>query len=70
MLPEGFLERTKGVRKVIGWESHAAALGHAAVGGFHFALWVDLDSGERVVWGSDRDFSSLHRAAAECVLFG
>ncbi|KAH6837354.1 hypothetical protein C2S53_009614 [Perilla frutescens var. hirtella] len=34
VLPEGFLERTKGVGKVIGWAPQVAALSHAAVGGF------------------------------------
>ncbi|CAM8993803.1 unnamed protein product [Rhodiola kirilowii] len=34
VLPEGFLERTAGVGKVIGWAPQAAVLGHPAVGGF------------------------------------
>ncbi|XP_057792740.1 UDP-glycosyltransferase 71E1-like [Salvia miltiorrhiza] len=34
VLPEGFLERTKGVGRVIGWAPQAAVLAHAAVGGF------------------------------------
>lgn len=33
-LPDGFLERTKGVGRVIGWAAQAAVLAHAAVGGF------------------------------------
>ncbi|XP_047940778.1 anthocyanidin 3-O-glucosyltransferase 2-like [Salvia hispanica] len=33
-LPEGFLERTKGVGRVIGWAPQAAVLAHPAVGGF------------------------------------
>lgn len=34
VLPEGFLERTEGVGKVIGWAPQGAVLAHAAVGGF------------------------------------
>ncbi|KAJ9558552.1 hypothetical protein OSB04_013166 [Centaurea solstitialis] len=34
VLPEGFLERTLGVGKVIGWAPQAALLAHPAVGGF------------------------------------
>ncbi|MFS7926120.1 putative flavonol 3-O-glucosyltransferase [Helianthus anomalus] len=34
VLPEGFLERTRGIGKVIGWAPHVALLGHVAVGGF------------------------------------
>ncbi|KAI5669336.1 hypothetical protein M9H77_19189 [Catharanthus roseus] len=34
ILPKGFLERTSGVGKVIGWAPQAAILGHQAVGGF------------------------------------
>ncbi|CAI0542142.1 unnamed protein product [Linum tenue] len=34
ILPEGFLERTAGVGKIIGWAPQAAILAHPAVGGF------------------------------------
>ncbi|KAK1418865.1 hypothetical protein QVD17_28013 [Tagetes erecta] len=34
VLPEGFLERTRGIGKVIGWAPQVAALAHDAVGGF------------------------------------
>ncbi|XP_019160798.1 PREDICTED: anthocyanidin 3-O-glucosyltransferase 2-like [Ipomoea nil] len=34
VLPEGFLERTKAVGKVIGWAPQLAVLSHPAVGGF------------------------------------
>ncbi|KAM0069462.1 putative flavonol 3-O-glucosyltransferase [Helianthus debilis subsp. tardiflorus] len=34
VLPEGFLERTRGLGKVIGWAPQVAVLGHDAVGGF------------------------------------
>ncbi|KAJ0478561.1 putative flavonol 3-O-glucosyltransferase [Helianthus annuus] len=34
VLPEGFLERTRGLGKVIGWAPQMAVLGHDAVGGF------------------------------------
>ncbi|KAJ0775636.1 putative anthocyanidin 3-O-glucosyltransferase [Helianthus annuus] len=34
VLPEGFLERTNGVGKVIGWAPQVALLAHSAVGGF------------------------------------
>ncbi|XP_057792738.1 UDP-glycosyltransferase 71E1-like [Salvia miltiorrhiza] len=34
VLPEGFLERTKGVGRVIGWAAQAAVLAHPSVGGF------------------------------------
>ncbi|KAJ0717084.1 putative flavonol 3-O-glucosyltransferase [Helianthus annuus] len=34
VLPEGFLERTHGIGKVIGWAPQAEVLGHDAVGGF------------------------------------
>ncbi|KAI3697243.1 hypothetical protein L6452_30119 [Arctium lappa] len=34
VLPEGFLERTVGVGKVIGWAPQAALLAHRAIGGF------------------------------------
>ncbi|KAJ0499451.1 putative flavonol 3-O-glucosyltransferase [Helianthus annuus] len=34
VLPEGFLERTCGIGKVIGWAPQTAVLGHDAVGGF------------------------------------
>ncbi|KAK6157059.1 hypothetical protein DH2020_011307 [Rehmannia glutinosa] len=34
VLPEGFLERTQGVGRVIGWAPQVAVLSHAAVGGF------------------------------------
>ncbi|KAJ0478562.1 putative flavonol 3-O-glucosyltransferase [Helianthus annuus] len=34
VLPEGFLERTRGKGKVIGWSPQVAVLGHDAVGGF------------------------------------
>ncbi|KAL3646213.1 hypothetical protein CASFOL_011393 [Castilleja foliolosa] len=34
VLPEGFLERTKGVGRVIGWAAQVAVLAHPAVGGF------------------------------------
>ncbi|MFS7924704.1 putative anthocyanidin 3-O-glucosyltransferase [Helianthus anomalus] len=34
VLPEGFLERTDGVGKVIGWAPQVALLAHSAVGGF------------------------------------
>ncbi|KAJ0937928.1 putative flavonol 3-O-glucosyltransferase [Helianthus annuus] len=34
VLPEGFLERTVGIGKVIGWAPQVAVLGHRAVGGF------------------------------------
>lgn len=33
-LPEGFLERTSGIGKVIGWAPQVAVLKHPAVGGF------------------------------------
>ncbi|CAN1145287.1 UDP-glycosyltransferase 71A15 [Linum perenne] len=34
VLPEGFLDRTEGVGKVIGWAPQTAVLGHKAIGGF------------------------------------
>ncbi|KAK4342405.1 hypothetical protein RND71_038221 [Anisodus tanguticus] len=34
VLPEGFIERTNGVGKVIGWAPQVAILSHPAVGGF------------------------------------
>ncbi|KAI7747250.1 hypothetical protein M8C21_018565 [Ambrosia artemisiifolia] len=34
VLPEGFMERTRGIGKVIGWAPQVAVLGHHAVGGF------------------------------------
>ncbi|KAK3017761.1 hypothetical protein RJ639_005077 [Escallonia herrerae] len=34
VLPEGFLERTEGIGKVVGWAPQAAVLSHSAVGGF------------------------------------
>ncbi|KAL7128720.1 hypothetical protein ABFS83_13G012800 [Erythranthe nasuta] len=34
VLPEGFLERTKGIGRVIGWAPQVAVLSHPAVGGF------------------------------------
>ncbi|XP_031096484.1 anthocyanidin 3-O-glucosyltransferase 2-like [Ipomoea triloba] len=34
ILPEGFLERTKSIGKVIGWAPQTAVLAHPAVGGF------------------------------------
>ncbi|KAL7128721.1 hypothetical protein ABFS83_13G012900 [Erythranthe nasuta] len=34
VLPEGFLERTKGIGKVTGWAAQVAVLSHPAVGGF------------------------------------
>ncbi|XP_057792741.1 putative UDP-glucose flavonoid 3-O-glucosyltransferase 3 [Salvia miltiorrhiza] len=34
VLPEGFLERTRAVGRVIGWAAQVAVLAHAAVGGF------------------------------------
>ncbi|BFG25774.1 hypothetical protein CerSpe_120480 [Prunus speciosa] len=34
VLPEGFLERTAGIGKVIGWAPQVAILAHPAVGGF------------------------------------
>ncbi|KAF2293820.1 hypothetical protein GH714_005018 [Hevea brasiliensis] len=34
VLPEGFLDRTTGIGKVIGWAPQVAVLGHPAVGGF------------------------------------
>ncbi|KAH6837353.1 hypothetical protein C2S53_009613 [Perilla frutescens var. hirtella] len=34
LLPEGFLQRTEEIGKVIGWAPQAAVLSHAAVGGF------------------------------------
>ncbi|KAI3504127.1 hypothetical protein L1887_32672 [Cichorium endivia] len=34
VLPEGFLDRTAGIGKVIGWAPQAAVLAHDAVGGF------------------------------------
>nr|UMK68136.1 UGT1 [Aesculus chinensis] len=34
VLPEGFLDRTVGIGKVIGWAPQVAVLGHPAVGGF------------------------------------
>ncbi|KAK2978017.1 hypothetical protein RJ640_028699 [Escallonia rubra] len=34
ILPEGFLERTAGIGKVIGWAPQVAVLSHQAVGGF------------------------------------
>ncbi|XP_030442359.2 anthocyanidin 3-O-glucosyltransferase 2-like [Syzygium oleosum] len=33
-LPEGFLDRTAGIGKVIGWAPQAAVLAHPAIGGF------------------------------------
>ncbi|KAI3804292.1 hypothetical protein L1987_25723 [Smallanthus sonchifolius] len=35
LLPDGFLERTKGIGKVIGWAPQVSLLAHEAVGGFH-----------------------------------
>lgn len=34
VLPEGFLQRTASIGKVIGWAPQAAVLAHCAVGGF------------------------------------
>ncbi|KAK3227298.1 hypothetical protein Dsin_007160 [Dipteronia sinensis] len=34
VLPEGFLDRTVGIGKVIGWAPQVAVLGHPAIGGF------------------------------------
>ncbi|KAL5808352.1 hypothetical protein ACOSQ3_029043 [Xanthoceras sorbifolium] len=34
VLPEGFLDRTVGIGKVIGWAPQVAVLGHEAIGGF------------------------------------
>ncbi|KAK9068164.1 hypothetical protein SSX86_012275 [Deinandra increscens subsp. villosa] len=34
VLPEGFMERTCGIGKVIGWVSQVRVLGHNAIGGF------------------------------------
>ncbi|XP_028791156.1 anthocyanidin 3-O-glucosyltransferase 2-like [Neltuma alba] len=34
VLPEGFIDRTDGIGKVIGWAPQAQVLGHNAVGGF------------------------------------
>ncbi|XVF71101.1 hypothetical protein PTKIN_Ptkin12aG0008100 [Pterospermum kingtungense] len=34
VLPEGFLDRTTGIGKIIGWAPQVAILGHPAIGGF------------------------------------
>ncbi|XP_056172625.1 anthocyanidin 3-O-glucosyltransferase 2-like [Syzygium oleosum] len=34
VLPEGFLDQTSGIGKVIGWATQAAVLAHPAIGGF------------------------------------
>ncbi|KAJ4705642.1 Glycosyltransferase [Melia azedarach] len=34
ILPEGFLDRTSGIGKVIGWAPQVAVLGHRSIGGF------------------------------------
>ncbi|MBA0576358.1 hypothetical protein Golob_024163 [Gossypium lobatum] len=34
VLPEGFLDRTRGIGKIIGWAPQVAILGHPATGGF------------------------------------
>ena len=34
VLPEGFLDRTMNIRKVIGWAPQVAVLTHSAIGGF------------------------------------
>ncbi|PPD88933.1 hypothetical protein GOBAR_DD14145 [Gossypium barbadense] len=34
ILPEGFLDRTHGIGKIIGWAPQVAILGHPAIGGF------------------------------------
>ncbi|KAL0008657.1 hypothetical protein SO802_010159 [Lithocarpus litseifolius] len=34
ILPQGFIERTQGIGKVIGWAPQVAILGHSAIGGF------------------------------------
>ena len=34
VLPEGFLDRTAGIGKVIGWAPQMAILSHPAIGGF------------------------------------
>ncbi|XWS75744.1 hypothetical protein CRYUN_Cryun01aG0118300 [Craigia yunnanensis] len=34
VLPEGFLDRTAGIGKIIGWAPQVAILGHPAIGGF------------------------------------
>ncbi|XWS30947.1 hypothetical protein CRYUN_Cryun23aG0034800 [Craigia yunnanensis] len=34
VLPEGFLDRTAGIGKIIGWAPQVAILGHQAIGGF------------------------------------
>ncbi|KAJ0483400.1 putative flavonol 3-O-glucosyltransferase [Helianthus annuus] len=43
VLPEGFMERTRGIGRVIGWAPQVALLGHVAVGGFvSYCGWNSL----------------------------
>ncbi|GER53984.1 UDP-sugar:glycosyltransferase [Striga asiatica] len=48
VLPEGFVGRTEGLGRVIGWAPQAQVLGHWAVGGFVSSLWMELGARERV----------------------
>ncbi|KAJ0594800.1 putative flavonol 3-O-glucosyltransferase [Helianthus annuus] len=49
VLPDGFLERTLGKGKVIGWAPQASLLAHEAVGGVRVPLWQQFNAFEMVV---------------------
>ncbi|KAM5551471.1 hypothetical protein ABKV19_026354 [Rosa sericea] len=71
VLPDGFLERTRGKGLICGW---AGAAGGSLVPQGNrrlcVALWVELDLGELVVWCAYCDMAYVCRATAECVSNG
>ncbi|KAK9285343.1 hypothetical protein L1049_024534 [Liquidambar formosana] len=52
VLPEGFLDRTAEIGKVIGWAPQVAVMAHPAIG-VCVALWVELHLREPVVWSTN-----------------
>lgn len=67
VLPEGFLQRTAGIGKVIGWAPQVEMLAHGAVGGFVSHYGVELGVGEFVVRCAIGGLADLCRATDECV---
>ncbi|CAB4304478.1 unnamed protein product [Prunus armeniaca] len=69
VLPEGFLDRTVGIGKVIGWAPQVAILAHRQSEG-SYPLRVEFNAGESMAWCAGCHMANVRGATTKCLSTG